>query len=40
MKALEQGIQLPNDDVYNQMLSEYPHYQYKVEQRQKQKQNI
>lgn len=26
MKALEQGIEIQSNDVYNQMMKEYPHY--------------
>lgn len=35
LRALENGISLHGDRVYEEMLEQYPHYQYKYEQRQK-----
>ena len=34
LKALEQGIELENDEVYDQLIKEYPHYEHKREVRQ------
>ena len=35
LKALENGIPLEGDQVYLDMLQQYPHYQAKLENRQK-----
>jgi len=34
MKALDQGIELPNNEVYKRMINDTPHYQRKLDQRQ------
>lgn len=36
MQALEQGVKLEGDRVYEEMLEMYPHYQYKLEKREQQ----
>lgn len=35
LQALDNGIALPNDPVYKEMLEQYPHYQVKLEGRNK-----
>lgn len=39
-KALQSGIALPGDPVYEEMLEEYPHYQVKRERREKQLKDV
>ena len=40
IKAIESGIALPNNPVYEEMLEDYPHYQVKREKRDKQMKSI
>lgn len=40
LKALESGIALRDNPIYEEMLEEYPHYQVKREKREKQMKSL